>query len=184
MLVLVHYFFFFSITSFTAHKWYHCIIPDWVDFFLIRSSCLRSCFLKLFPKNLALWHPNVLNIGLIPLHSSLESKTEEYKPSFRIFLKQYTNLRHFFHITAFDDLLLFCVLLCVHFLSSFSSDKSCKLLINSLFISKERPVWLNGWVFVYELSGGGSESRCSRLKFRYRACFKQGIPWRLGNYRV
>ena len=25
------------------------------------------------------------------------------------------------------------------------------------------PVWLNGWVFVYELSGCGFESRCSHL---------------------
>ena len=27
------------------------------------------------------------------------------------------------------------------------------------------PVWLNCWVFVYELSGCGFESRCSHLKF-------------------
>ena len=26
------------------------------------------------------------------------------------------------------------------------------------------PVWLNGWVFVYELNGCGFESRCSHLK--------------------
>ena len=26
-----------------------------------------------------------------------------------------------------------------------------------------RPVWLNGWVFLYELSSCGFESRCSRL---------------------
>ena len=38
------------------------------------------------------------------------------------------------------------------------------------------PVWLNGWVFVYELSGCGFESRCSRLNFRFLACFKQGVP--------
>ena len=28
------------------------------------------------------------------------------------------------------------------------------------------PVWLNGWVFVYELSGCGFESSCSHLNFR------------------
>ena len=28
------------------------------------------------------------------------------------------------------------------------------------------PVWLNGWVFVYELSGCGFESRCSHLKLQ------------------
>ena len=46
------------------------------------------------------------------------------------------------------------------------------------------PVWLNGWVFVYELSGCGFESSCSHLNFRFRACFKQGVPWHSGNYRV
>ena len=45
-------------------------------------------------------------------------------------------------------------------------------------------VWPNGWVFVYELSGCGFESRCSHLNFRYRACFEQGVPWHSGKYRV
>ena len=45
-------------------------------------------------------------------------------------------------------------------------------------------VWLNGWVFVYELSDCGIESRCNHLNFRYRICFKQGDPWHSGNYRV
>ena len=30
-----------------------------------------------------------------------------------------------------------------------------------------------GWVFIYKLSDCGLESRCSHLKFRYRACSKQ-----------
>ena len=47
-----------------------------------------------------------------------------------------------------------------------------------------QPVWLKGWVFVYELSICGLESRCSPLNFRYCACFKQGVPWDSGNYRV
>ena len=46
------------------------------------------------------------------------------------------------------------------------------------------PIWLNGWVFVYELNGCGFESRCSHLNFRFRACFEQGVPWHSGNYRV
>ena len=46
------------------------------------------------------------------------------------------------------------------------------------------PVWLNGWVFAYELNGCGVESRCSHLNFRFRACFEQGVPWHSGNYRV
>ena len=46
------------------------------------------------------------------------------------------------------------------------------------------PVWLNGWMFVYELSGCGFESCCCHLYFRYGACFKQGVPWHSSNYRV
>ena len=43
---------------------------------------------------------------------------------------------------------------------------------------------INGWVFVYELSGCGFESRCSHFNFRFRACFEQGVPWHSDNYRV
>ena len=43
--------------------------------------------------------------------------------------------------------------------------------------------WLNGWVFVFELSGRGFESSCSHLNFRFCACFEQGVPWHSGNYR-
>ena len=47
-----------------------------------------------------------------------------------------------------------------------------------------RPVWPNGWVFVYEVSGSGFESSCNNLIIRFRACFEQGLPWHAGNYRV
>ena len=47
-----------------------------------------------------------------------------------------------------------------------------------------RPVWLNDWLFVYELSACGVISHCSHLNFRYCACFEQGISWHSGNYRV
>ena len=46
------------------------------------------------------------------------------------------------------------------------------------------PIWPNGWVFVYELSGSGFESSCSHLNFRLRACIEQGVPWHSCNYRV
>ena len=46
------------------------------------------------------------------------------------------------------------------------------------------PVWLNGWVFVYEPSGCEFASRCRQLNFRNRAFFEQGVPWNSGNYRV
>ena len=45
-------------------------------------------------------------------------------------------------------------------------------------------VWLNGWVFVFELSGCGFESICSRLNFRFCTCFVQIVPWHSGIYRV
>ena len=46
------------------------------------------------------------------------------------------------------------------------------------------PVWPNGWVIVYEVSGFGFQSSCTHLNFRFRACFEQGVPWHSGNYRV
>ena len=46
------------------------------------------------------------------------------------------------------------------------------------------PVWPNGWVFVYELSGSGFQSSCSHLNFRFHTYFEQGFPWHSGNYRV
>ena len=45
-------------------------------------------------------------------------------------------------------------------------------------------VWPNGWVFVYELSGCGFESRCSDLNFRFCASLEQGVPWCSSNYTV
>ena len=33
---------------------------------------------------------------------------------------------------------------------------------------------LNGWAFVYKISGCGIDSCCSYLNFRYHACFEQG----------
>ena len=42
-------------------------------------------------------------------------------------------------------------------------------------LAKVWPVWLNGRVFVYELSGCGFKSPYCHLNFRYRACFKRGV---------
>ena len=46
------------------------------------------------------------------------------------------------------------------------------------------PLWLGGWVFVYELSSCGFESHCCHLNFRYRTYFEQGVAWHSVNYRV
>ena len=44
------------------------------------------------------------------------------------------------------------------------------------------PVCINGWMFIYQLSGCGFESCCYHLNFKYNTCFEQGVPWHLGNY--
>ena len=46
------------------------------------------------------------------------------------------------------------------------------------------PVWENGWVFIYELSGCGFVSSCGHLNLRFCTCFEQRVPWHSGNYRV
>ena len=45
-------------------------------------------------------------------------------------------------------------------------------------------VWPNGWVFVYELSGCGFDSRWSHLNLRCGACFEQQVPWNSGKQRT
>ena len=74
---------------------------------------------------------------------------------------------------------------------TFCSFKNNRIQIKMLQKSKfnqlqldSNPVWPNGWVFIYELSGYGFESNCSHLNVRFCACFKQGVPWHPGNYRV
>ena len=44
--------------------------------------------------------------------------------------------------------------------------------------------WLNCWLLLCKLKRCGFESRCDHLSFRYRACFKQGVSWNSGNYRL
>ena len=53
---------------------------------------------------------------------------------------------------------------------------------NHLFHKWTLAKWLNGWVFVYELSGCGFESSCSHLNFRF--CVFDQVPWYSGNDRV
>ena len=44
--------------------------------------------------------------------------------------------------------------------------------LNSAHLHYHWSVWLNGWAFVYELSGCGFESHSSQLNFRYHASFE------------
>ena len=78
--------------------------------------------------------------------------------------------------------------MCIHFETCLWHDKNTQSNHRTDKYSQQSsiiwPVWLNGWVFVDEISGCGFKSRCSRLKFRYRACFEQWVPWHSGNYKV
>ena len=47
-----------------------------------------------------------------------------------------------------------------------------------------RLVWLNVWVYVYELSDCGFKFRCIHLKFGFRSCLDQWVSWHSANYRV
>ena len=51
---------------------------------------------------------------------------------------------------------------------------------NSWHSSIVWPVQLNGWVFVYKVSGCAFKSRCCHLNFSYGTCFEQGVPWHSG----
>ena len=68
--------------------------------------------------------------------------------------------------------------------SDCSGTQTHNHLVHKWTLNHFRPVWLNGWVFVYELSVCGFESCCSHLNFKFPACFEQGIPWQSDNYRV
>ena len=66
---------------------------------------------------------------------------------------------------------VFSIILACWFQSTFNV---CVKTANEFYVFQTE---LNGWVFVYELSGCGIDSRCSYLNFKYRACFEQGNPW-------
>ena len=64
---------------------------------------------------------------------------------------------------------------------SFSFSCSCFLIYLLLFscfsfLLLHWPIWLNGCVFIDELSACVFESRYCHLNFRYGACFEQGVP--------
>ena len=46
------------------------------------------------------------------------------------------------------------------------------------------PVWLNGWVLVYDLSGCGFKFSCSHLKLKFLTCFEEEVSCHSANYRV
>ena len=61
--------------------------------------------------------------------------------------------------------------------------RAISLIFQSITTLQCWKVWVNGWVFVYELNGCEFLSSCSHVNVRYGACFEQGVPWHSGNYR-
>ena len=51
---------------------------------------------------------------------------------------------------------------------------------NSHYSSIIWPVWLNGWVYIYEVSDCGFEFWKHHLNLRYGTLFEQGVPWHSG----
>ena len=80
------------------------------------------------------------------------------------------------HLTklALNDWALLWVLICTVHLTV------CSYHVKYAFQSKST---LNGWAFVYKLSGSGFGSSRCQLNFRFYACFEQGIPWHSGHHR-
>ena len=75
-------------------------------------------------------------------------------------------------------------------LALFLKNKKCwsncnKTRTHNHLVRKRTLNHLDGWVFVYELSGCGFESRSSHLSSRYCICFEQGvIVWKVSKYGV
>ena len=59
------------------------------------------------------------------------------------------------------------------FLSDCNGNRTYNHLVRKRTLNQFRPVWLNGCVFIYELSGCELDFRCSHLKVRYRPIFEQ-----------
>ena len=45
------------------------------------------------------------------------------------------------------------------------------------------PIWLSGWIFVYDWKGCGFASCWIQLNFTFSVSFEQGVRWHSGNYR-
>ena len=88
--------------------------------------------------------------------------------------------KHLLLKTSLEDCV--CITIIGHSLVTrkYKNHNRNRYVYNTVADLKNRPVCLNGWVFVYELSGCGLESRCCHLNFRYGTCFEQGVPWHSG----
>ena len=152
------------------------IINIWMVNFLIFSVCYfrlgkRWCLQNLYSKKersstrilLKLWHCQIIwylfaNFKIIILCSVCSIRFVKYVLSTKIwFVKTSTRILKY---------------------------ESWVIKSNSDHVIHKWPLWLNGWVFIYELSGCEFQSCCSHLNFRFRTCLEQGVPWHSGNYRI
>ena len=81
---------------------------------------------------------------------------------------QLTSGSSLLHLTKFDNMSVLMILTC-NWKQRDSNPQPLGLLTNTQS--------LNGWNFIYKLSGCGFESRCCHLNFRYGTSFEQGVPW-------
>ena len=76
---------------------------------------------------------------------------------------------------SLNDWAAFWVLFCAvhltvcsyHVTYTFQTEYTLYSCLNVKELLVRRPVWINGWVFVYELSGCGFESSCSHLNDKH-----------------
>ena len=93
-------------------------------------------------------------------------------------LSDYNGIRthdHQIFVLFCEYLSLWCIWLCVlnvkellaqNRLNIWSLSDCNWIWTHNHLVCKRTPVWLNGWVFIYDLSDCCFESRCSHLNFR------------------
>ena len=133
--------------------------------FLSLSSCIKFSIVTPL-KNELLWHEKMESIIYSHNKKMINENTESKAPC-NCSAKEKYALDVTCHISDIIDV-------CDSNGIRTHDDLVHKETINSL-AKQEKPVSLNGWVFVYKLSGCGFESRCCHLSFRYRACYEEGV---------
>ena len=129
--------------------------------------------------------------NLINLHIHLEATTKVKQPSALPYRLSLIDCSHVTHLTHLDTVYQSSQFVCHHLSLPLQRDSNPlavrKRTLNHLVKFNHLtiwPFWLNCWLFLYELSGCGSESCCSHFNFRYCVCFEQGVPSHSRNYRV
>ena len=104
------------------------------------------------------------------------SKVSKIKYQHQPVSKDYPNLL---------TLLFMISYLLLQILRNVTNSDSNRIQIHNQLVCKQTLDHLAiGWVFICKLSDCGFRSHCCPSNFRYSTCFKQGVPWHSGNYRV